>query len=170
MNRKPIVIAALLVSSLCVLSTHLFASPDAVRMAQSETPGAMCPLSDSQQRSAPPAFAAMAPVFQNARCLNCHGGVNPFVGEQAGGHRGGKMQIYFKTQTEDDLAGNHIVTTVEDQAKTQDQCQQCHDALNPWSTAPAAMSFVGKDAVKLCQQMKQQFQAAGEFVAHIDND
>jgi hypothetical protein len=55
-----------------------------------------CPLSAQQERKAVKAFKGLAPVFQEPRCLNCHGAVNPF--SQNGGHGGGYIDIRAETK------------------------------------------------------------------------
>ncbi len=55
-----------------------------------------CPLTVRQENAAVKAFKRLAPLFQEPRCLNCHGGVNPF--SQTGGHGGGYIDIRKETQ------------------------------------------------------------------------
>ncbi len=55
-----------------------------------------CPLKPAQKVAAVKAFTKMAPVFQESRCLNCHGAVNPF--SRTGGHGGGYIDIRRETQ------------------------------------------------------------------------
>lgn len=50
-----------------------------------------CPLTLDSQVAAVKAFRAMSPVFKEARCLNCHGAVNPF--SENGAHGGGYIDI-----------------------------------------------------------------------------
>jgi hypothetical protein len=50
-----------------------------------------CPLTAGQKTAAVKAFKGLAPVFQEPRCLNCHGTVNPF--SRTGGHGGGYIDI-----------------------------------------------------------------------------
>lgn len=50
-----------------------------------------CALTSRQKAAAVKAFKALAPIFQDARCLNCHGVVNPFARD--GGHVGGHVDI-----------------------------------------------------------------------------
>jgi hypothetical protein len=50
-----------------------------------------CPLSPTQKVRAVKAFKGLAPIFQEPRCLNCHGAVNPF--SRDGGHGGGYINI-----------------------------------------------------------------------------
>ena len=55
-----------------------------------------CPLTASQEIRAVKAFKKLAPVFQEPRCLNCHGAVNPF--SQGGNHGGGYIDIRKEAQ------------------------------------------------------------------------
>src|SRR5205085_6155532 len=50
-------------------------------LAQSTSDGAaVCPLSESQSEKSIDAFAKIVPTLtQEPRCVNCHGGVNPFM-------------------------------------------------------------------------------------------
>lgn len=50
-----------------------------------------CPLSATQKIRAVKAFKGLAPIFQEPRCLNCHGAVTPF--SRDGGHGGGYIDI-----------------------------------------------------------------------------
>jgi len=58
---------------------------------QSKPDKTMCPLSEKQEQEAIEASHHLAAVFREPRCLNCHGGVNPFV--EGGGHVGGIINI-----------------------------------------------------------------------------
>lgn len=55
-----------------------------------------CPLSATQKIRAVKAFKGLAPIFQEPRCLNCHGAVNPF--SRDGGHGGGYIDIQEETR------------------------------------------------------------------------
>jgi hypothetical protein len=55
-----------------------------------------CPLSPTQKVRAVKAFKGLAPIFQEPRCLNCHGAVNPF--SRDGGHGGGYIDIQAETK------------------------------------------------------------------------
>jgi len=110
-----------------------------------------CPLPYAKQVKAVKAFAEMMPVFRHPRCLNCHGGVDPFEEEEVGGHRGGAMEQSFPINTA--------------------QCQDCHDGLPGWMVPPLEdLMFVGKSDEELCLQMKHREKTGAEFVGHIFND
>jgi hypothetical protein len=108
-------------------------------------------------------FSAMMPVFSSPRCVNCHGGVQPATGEN---HGAGKVDVAF------DSNGNMENGTPEATA-----CLECHTAADKWRTAPRVLSFVNKDALALCHQIKSlnhlsdTDQAAKDaFIFHISED
>ncbi len=55
-----------------------------------------CPLTVRQETMAAKSFKKLAPVFQEPRCLNCHGAVNPFSND--GIHGGGYIDIRTETK------------------------------------------------------------------------
>lgn len=113
--------------------------------------GPSCPLPVGQQVKAVKAFAEMLPVFRHARCLNCHGGVDPFEEDDVGTHEGGQMQKSFPVDLE--------------------QCQDCHSGLKGWMVPPREdLLFVGKSDEELCLQMKHHEKTGKDFVGHIFND
>ncbi len=134
--------------------------------------GAVCPLSDEQTRKSIEAFSKLAAFMTHEpRCVNCHGGVNPFidgVGPEPGRteipvslveHGGGKQAREFNP-----------VDNVELMAIG---CETCHDntARNArWTTAPPFMTFVGQSSTTLCQRMKRLSGAARDFLHHLTND
>jgi hypothetical protein len=84
-------------------------------------------------------FSAMMPVFSSPRCVNCHGGTNP---QTELNHEGGQV----------DVPVNEAGDMKFDPSGA---CLECHTAAPPsWRLAPAHMSFVGKDAVTLCRQLR----------------
>ena len=111
----------------------------------------VCPLSEDQTQKAIAAFAELAPIFQQPRCINCHGAVDPF--NKPGTHPGGDLD-----------------------PKDNTDCSTCHDALEGWELAPEPMSFVGKDTEELCEQMKFMFKFAQphgtdeSFMGHMVHD
>jgi len=50
-----------------------------------------CELTIDQKAAAVKAFKALSPIFHDARCMNCHGAVNPFA--RNGRHGGGYIDI-----------------------------------------------------------------------------
>jgi hypothetical protein len=84
-------------------------------------------------------FSAMMPVFSSPRCVNCHGGTNP---QTELNHEGGQVDVPVNE------AGDMKFDPTG-------ACLECHTAAPPsWRLAPAHMSFVGKDAVTLCRQLR----------------
>ena len=71
------------------VATTILALPAATQMnpldKQSTSKDAVCPLSDAQAQKSIEAFAKIVPTLtQEPRCLNCHGGVDPFSDEAKG--------------------------------------------------------------------------------------
>ena len=112
--------------------------------------GPSCPLSLAQQVKSVKAFAEMMPVFRHPRCTNCHGGVNPFLEEEAGNHRGGAM--------------------VPPPPFNSEQCQECHDQLKGWDIPGTPLFFAGKSDEEICMQVKAFAETGHSFVEHIRHD
>ncbi len=108
-----------------------------------------CPLSPGEEQKAVEKFDEMWPVLHHPRCLNCHGGVRPRLPVNQGNHR---------------LGGQ--VTGINQIEK----CQECHDGLPGWDTAPEGFFFTGKSARDLCMQFKRFEGSPTAFVKHIYND
>ncbi len=123
--------------------------PDQRRPVQLAPAGNACPLTPVQEQRAIEAFEKMMPVVTHPRCLNCHGGIDPYAEPTVGGHIGGKMTLLMPFE------------------ETLKSCQDCHDGLPGWDRA--ASQFVGKGARELCMMFKQ-FPHGAEFVGHIFND
>lgn len=108
-----------------------------------------CPRPIGEQIKSVGAFAEMLPVFRHARCLNCHGGLDPTSEAHPGA---------------DQLEPN------PNPLEFSKQCEQCHDGLPGWRQPGEPVFFVGKSDEELCLQMKR-FELTGEkFVEHIFND
>ncbi|MAU01577.1 MAG: hypothetical protein CL608_30940 [Anaerolineaceae bacterium] len=118
--------------------------------------GAICPLSATQQQESIEAFKEMVPTFQHPRCANCHGGGQPFQANTD--HAGGKFDLVLD-------ADGSVLTE-----PTFAECQSCHGGLPGWEIPRSRFSFVGKDAVELCQQMKGELGRADKFIDHIARD
>jgi hypothetical protein len=113
-----------------------------------------CSLSPAQERTALDAFDKMLPVLYHPRCLNCHGGVNPYADREVGRHLGGAM-----------------VDTVTGEPLLDSSCQDCHGELPGWQVPGAAMFFVGRSPAELCAQFKQFAPGGGaDFVEHIAHE
>jgi hypothetical protein len=112
-----------------------------------------CSLNSRQERAAIDAFDKMLPVLYHNRCLNCHGGVNPYVDPAVGRHLGG-AQV--------DPTG----AALPDAA-----CEDCHGLLPGWQVPGVPMHFTGKSPAELCMQFKQFAPGGGpEFVEHIEHE
>jgi hypothetical protein len=83
-------------------------------------------------------FSDMLPAFGDARCMNCHGGVDPETGDN---HPGGPVPGFHM--------GDGGVSSGSE------ACSECHTESAEWRLAPREMSFVGKDAAALCSEVKQ---------------
>ncbi len=133
-----------------------------------QAPEPVCPLSDIQTQRAIDAFNALAPIFIEPRCFNCHGGVSPF-----GAGRNHPAESGFKIVRDP-------VTHIENVEQTFAPCQECHSGLPGWRLAPALppgpnMQFgttgAPKSPLQLCLQMKHLFpNQAGRFISHMTND
>ena len=92
-------------------SSAIAAGQDTAPQAAGKT---VCSLSDEQELAAPKAFAAMMPTFQTPRCINCHGEVNPFTGENHGGGRiEGKLVKEWVEHVDDGLSPPHAWCTLQ---------------------------------------------------------
>ena len=154
-------------AALCVAVATLLASSAPAQInpldKQSTSKDAVCPLSDAQTQKSIDAFAKLVPVFtQEPRCLNCHGGVDPFSDQLSGipsdpsaprtEHGPGKVE-----------AG---------------ECMHCHSDMPPkrdgspsnWAMATPEHSFLGKDAKALCKQMRDVFKQGADFIGHLTDD
>lgn len=98
-------------------------------------------------------FAQMAPVFNHARCVNCHGGVDPksaFAGPTGVVHGNGGLPGPITTEA----------------------CESCHDDATAWALAPPRLSFVGKNTKQLCQLQSQEVRARTDvgYLSHLQDD
>jgi len=119
---------------------------------KSTSQNAVCPLSDAQTQKSIDAFAKMVPTFtQEPRCVNCHGGVDPFA--KPTNHGGDTREV-----------GS--------------DCDECHDEVpakrsgeaSKWRLANQEHFFKGKDAKTLCKQMRDVFQEGADFIGHLIDD
>jgi hypothetical protein len=111
-------------------------------------------MSEQQTADAMKIFSTLARTFTSeARCVNCHGGVDPFA--PATTHEGGLQKIARDSGGKFDVAA------------TFKECQDCHSEQPKWRTPPKQFFFVGKNEVQLCVQMKQFGQGLSE---HIGSD
>src|SRR5689334_802815 len=123
---------------------------------------ASCPLTEAQSQKSVAAFGKIASfVLSEPRCVNCHGGVNPFIKSPGLDpddanlpaslvpHGGGVVLRDPK-----DIKSGTIPST----------CMDCHNHMankrdgsptKQWMTAAPFHNFVDKDATTLCRQFKK---------------
>ncbi len=119
----------------------------------------------------------MMPVFYHPRCVNCHGGVNPFI------ERTGPDPADEAAPAATVVHGGGVIRRTKDKAPDgtgliESECQDCHDNMAPrrdgsksvWMTAPNFLSFVDKDATVLCRQIKRASQDAEHLIGHMTDD
>lgn len=137
-----------------MLAAPSSAHSPALAIAAPQASALACSLTPAQERNALDAFDKMLPVIFHPRCLNCHGGLNPYVDPQVGRHVGGRMT--------DSATGEPLRA---------DACQECHGELPGWDTPGGAMFFTGKSPRDLCIQFKEFAPSGGtEFVNHITHE
>ena len=130
-------------------------------------------------------FSAMMPVFSSPRCVNCHGGVNVHTGD---GHEAGEIDVDLDSTGDmrPGAQGNQICLNCHDEGASVATNDDGTAATNPdgtttlngpWRLAPGVMSFVGKDALTLCKQMRETNALTEEdpiafaaFIRHLSTD
>ena len=126
----------------------------------------ICPLSDSQVKKSMDAFAKIYPVLtEEPRCVNCHGGVNPFI-DGVG-----------KDPSQPDVVPSKFEHGPGKVEHTTD-CADCHNNMVPptrggqstWTLAPGSLAFVGKDARRPCKQIRSQLPTAKLIIGHFTDD
>jgi hypothetical protein len=131
-----------------------------------------CPLTDAQTRKSIEAFAKIhAFVTGEPRCVNCHGGVNPYL---AGTGLDPEDASAPPSLSEHFVALDHK----KSDGLVDQQCRECHNNMakradgsaSLWMTAAPFHTFVDKDAVSLCRQFKRATGSAEKFLAHVKND
>lgn len=158
-----------------------------------------CKLSPRQQADSVKAFRSLYPIFQDPRCLNCHGAVNPF--SPAGGHPGGVIDIREEARdflkradlqsalvSIDDVGrarelqgireiaeGSGAITSndvirLKAQKPMQEACAQCH--VGEWHMPMSHNFFVGRDWKAMCVHIKTSSFTSdpGSFLAHMQDD
>jgi hypothetical protein len=134
-----------------------FAAEQMNPFVQTKTDNKICPLSDSQQERAQQAFAEIDRMLRSSppRCINCHGGIQPF--REGTKHPGGRLGWVH-----DEKGRRNLLAT------RQGQCVLCHDP--PWQAPVGDDFWTDKDAVQLCRHFRQQFDTAPKFFNHIETD
>ena len=112
----------------------------------------------------------MMPTFTHPRCLNCHGGVQPWL--QNGGHIGGKIKPKDPNTFKDDNGKDTGIPFefLGSPFQNPQACQDCHSGLRGWSMPAPQKWFVGKDAVHLCKQIKEMSGGLVNFREHIEKE
>jgi hypothetical protein len=134
--------------------------------------GTSCPLSIGEQVESVKKFAPIAKFLTHEpRCFNCHGGVNPHidgVGPDPEDKNAPESTVKHGGGAQDRGVGGFMA----------EGCENCHDNMAPrrngskskWFTAPPPSTFVGKDAPKLCRQIKRINGTAEGFLGHLEDD
>ena len=163
--QRPMVLIAVFISALAQVRAS----------AQSK---ASCPLTDTQTKNSIEAFARIASFLTSEpRCVNCHGGVNPFI-KDTGLDPGDDT-----APTSTFVHGGGLIVRQNDKSRDnvpliESECQDCHNSMarkrdgskSVWMTAPSFLSFVDKDATTLCKQIKRTSHTAKEFIGHLTDD
>jgi hypothetical protein len=132
-----------------------------------------CPLTEAQSKKAVDAFAKVAAfVLVEPRCVNCHGGVNPYI--EGIGLNPADPTAPASTK---EHGGGAIPRSTDGTIEA--GCMKCHNHMAPkrdgsptlqWFTATNVHSFVDKNATTLCRQFKRSTGTAEEFLGHLDDD
>jgi hypothetical protein len=113
-------------------------------------------MTEASRQSAPTPmqlFQKMLPVVRHARCVNCHGGVDPI--NTGNGHPPGKID------------------TVQAHTSTYQPCKDCHDEVKAWFLPGDDHSFVGKTDLELCSLFAEfaMKQGHARFISnHLEED
>jgi hypothetical protein len=158
-----------------------------------------CRLTSNQKMKAVKAFKALSPIFQDPRCLNCHGAVNPFIVD--GGHpeyidiveeakkflgqsdagastiSGNGPGQYRELQSIREIADSEAavsdndVIRVKAQAPMQNRCRECH--VSAWDPIPHRVNhFVGRTWKQICMHLKTSSltNTPVAFLRHMQSD
>jgi hypothetical protein len=135
-----------------------------------------CPLTDQQTQNSVAAWKKIAGFLTTEpRCVNCHGGVNPYidgVGVDTTPDSDGSLRAVSQVE--------HGGGQIDRPATGKDSdagCVDCHDDMvgtpdrpGVWGLALASHAFLNKDATTLCRQIKRATGTASHFLAHMVND
>ena len=155
-----------------VVATLVYASVVAQTIASAQGRGGSCPLTEAQVDKSIEAFAPIARFLTSEpRCVNCHGGVNPFI--SGTGLDASRPSTPASTVAH---GGGSIRRSTD--GTIESECRECHNHMvrrrdgseSTWFMAPDFLSFVGKDATTLCRQMKRATHTATEFLGHLQDD
>lgn len=158
-----------------------------------------CRLTSAQKMKAVKAFKALSPIFQDPRCVNCHGAVNPFVVD--GGHpfyidivkeaqrflnpenpgaapieitgpgAAGELQgIREVSESQADISDTDLIRQ-KARAPMQLKCRKCH--VPAWDPLPMRENhFVGRSWKQICMHLKTSAStnAPDKFLGHMQDD
>ena len=157
-----------------------------------------CRLTSNQKMKAVKAFKALSPIFQDQRCLNCHGAVNPFIVD--GGHPEyvDMVDVAKKFLEQADPAAALIETTgpgaanelrgireiADSRVPITDndvirakalvpmlrKCEECH--LNDWFIPMHENYFTGRSWKQICMHLKTSANTNTpvNFLGHMQSD
>lgn len=154
-----------------------------------------CPLKAGQKVAAVKAFKRLALIFQEPRCVNCHGAVNPF--SRTSEHGGGHVDIRKETREFLNLAGfesflispnaNTVGRLKEVAASASDitdndvvrqkafepmlrACRVCH--IDSWIIPMRENYFVNRSAKEMCIHIKTSSltNSPVSFLRHMQDD
>ncbi len=112
-------------------------------------------------------FAKLMPVFSHARCINCHGRVDPFY--------------EFRGPPQVEHGGEVVGDPNDPPMERIDACDGCHDATpeiaNTWMLATLIgphLNWVGKSTKELCELQAHEYRrmktAARTWMQHLNVD
>lgn len=127
------------------------------------------------------AIRAFVPIHafatKEARCVNCHGGVNPHI-EGTGPDPRNPNEVPSIVEHEGGVIAREEPSSLGQPVINSVQCMSCHDGMHArrngmpsrWFTAPPFLSFIHKDATALCKQFKRSTGSAEHFIGHLEDD
>jgi hypothetical protein len=112
-------------------------------------------------------FSKLMPVFLHDRCVNCHGDVDPFTGEN---HEGGQLEP-ARAAPLIGPDGNQRLGPEFNGPCTESGCHSAPHARF-WAIAPKEMKFSGHTAASLCRQIQHtpRFDKAALLKKHFHED
>ena len=137
-----------------------------------------CPIPLDAQFEAVRAFGEIASFLTTEpRCVNCHGGVNPFI-KGTGSDPEDVTAPPSRTEHGGGLILRQRPTAPDGTLLIETECMDCHNNMAPkrdgspsrWFTAPNFFSFVDKDAPTLCKQIRGATHTASDFLGHLEDD
>ena len=158
--------------SLMPIAALVFVATLAQVAASAQGKAGSCPLTEAQTEKSIAAWQPIASFLTGEpRCVNCHGRVNPFI-RGVGLDGGNGNAPASKVAHGGDKIRRSSDGTVEG------ECRDCHNNMvrrrdgsnSTWFTAPDFLSFVDKDPITLCRQVKRATHTASDFLGHLQDD